>query len=197
MTSYRLADKSLRILEHLARRGSVWPEACGAAIKDLKTHLTRNTSTKIRDSGFDRPEKSTPSLCDNTTSAASPHVIAHTPSQTTMPTPGELAQENNLAVGTVTTHSHYPGAQSAATGRTSRESYNFDNMSVPADTGLNVQTTDNNPNITPLVDLSYNGLTLDQSFQFSSNDSQDPFAGFDIPFWLGQDQYAGMINEWS
>ncbi|OAG11281.1 uncharacterized protein CC84DRAFT_1079410 [Paraphaeosphaeria sporulosa] len=191
----RLADKSLRVLEHLARRGSVWPEACGAAIKDLQTRLTRNTSKRIWESGVIRPESSTPSPYDNATSVASPHVItSHTPTQTTIPTLSEPAQEHIVADATPT---HRPGARVTATGRISRGSYDLDNISVPADTGSYVQTSDNNPNIVPLGDFSQNGLTLDQSFPFSSNDDHDPFAGFDIPFWLGQDQYAGMINEWS
>ncbi|KAL5442322.1 hypothetical protein PMIN05_004080 [Paraphaeosphaeria minitans] len=190
---YRLADKSLRVLEHLARRGSVWPEACGAAIKDLQTQLTRNTSKKIRESGVTKPGGSMPSPCDKTTSAASPHVIAHTPSQTTTPILSEPAQERIFIDATP---AHLPGTRVTATGRMPRESYDLDNMSVPADTGPYVQTRDSNPMV-PLGDFSQNGLTLDQSFQFSSNDNHDPFAGFDIPFWLGQDQYAGMINEWS
>jgi hypothetical protein len=28
-----------------------------------------------------------------------------------------------------------------------------------------------------------------------AGDTVDPYAGFDIPFWLGQDQYWDMINE--
>jgi hypothetical protein len=29
----------------------------------------------------------------------------------------------------------------------------------------------------------------------SAGDTMDPYAGFDIPFWLGQDQYWDIINE--
>ena len=28
-----------------------------------------------------------------------------------------------------------------------------------------------------------------------AGDAMDPYAGFDIPFWLGQDQYWDMVNE--
>jgi hypothetical protein len=188
MSAYRLADKSLKILEHLARRGSVWPEACGAAIKDLRTQLTRNPSNKLRDTGADRPDRSSTSPYDNTTSVASPHVIARTLSQTTIPVLGEPSPERIVGVGTDVRPSNHPDTRIAA---------NLDHMSVLADTGLNVQTSGDNLSIPPLGDMSHNGLALDQSFQFSGNDNQDPFAGFDIPFWLGQDQYAGMINEWS
>ena len=31
------------------------------------------------------------------------------------------------------------------------------------------------------------------AYQF--NDMADPFQGFDIPFWLGQDNYAGWLGE--
>jgi hypothetical protein len=188
MPVYRLADKSLNILEHLARRGSVWPEACGAAIKDLQTQLTCNASNNLRDTGADRPDRSSISPYENTTSAASPHVIARTPSQATMPISGGLAPERIIAVGTNTRPSNPPDARTAT---------NLDHTSVLADTSLNVQTNEDTLSIPPLGDFSHNSLALDQSFQLSSNDNEDPFAGFDIPFWLGQDQYAGMINEWS
>jgi hypothetical protein len=41
-------------------------------------------------------------------------------------------------------------------------------------------------------DQDINGL-----LSFSAESGVDPFAGFDIPFWLGQDEYAGLVNEWS
>ena len=40
-------------------------------------------------------------------------------------------------------------------------------------------------------------LNFASTVPFGGDDGSDPFSGFDIPFWLGQDQYSGMINEWS
>lgn len=40
------------------------------------------------------------------------------------------------------------------------------------------------------------GTTFDQSMAIAGGEGLDPFSGFDIPFWLGQDQYWGMINDW-
>lgn len=191
---YRLADKSLDILEHLARRGSVWPEACGAAIKDLQTQLTRKSSQMIGNGGIPRAERSIPSPYENAADT-SPHVVAHTPTQAPVSTLEEPAQEYGIAH---TIPAHRSGARMATTRPASREPYSFEHASVPVDTGFNVQTNDQNADIPPLGDLSHNDLMLDRSFQLSSyHDDQDHFAGFDIPFWLGQDQYSGMINEWS
>ena len=40
------------------------------------------------------------------------------------------------------------------------------------------------------------GATFDQSMAIAGGEGLDPFSGFDIPFWLGQDQYWGMVNDW-
>lgn len=44
-TALRLADRSNQILQHLARRGTNWPEACSVAVKNLTARL-RETSTR-------------------------------------------------------------------------------------------------------------------------------------------------------
>jgi hypothetical protein len=37
--------------------------------------------------------------------------------------------------------------------------------------------------------------TLDTSAMLPQVDSTDPYIGFDIPFWLGQDQYWDMLHD--
>lgn len=39
LTAYRLVDRALEVLEHLKLRGSVWPNACAIAIRDLRAQL--------------------------------------------------------------------------------------------------------------------------------------------------------------
>ncbi|EUC43243.1 hypothetical protein COCMIDRAFT_38777 [Bipolaris oryzae ATCC 44560] len=40
----RLSEKSLQILEHLSQRGSAWPEASSAAIRDLRARMSYQTT---------------------------------------------------------------------------------------------------------------------------------------------------------
>lgn len=171
----------------------MWPEACGAAIKDLRTQLTRNVNKDPRDAGSNNPEGSTRPQYHHDTSATSPHVIGRTASHTTVPTSADLAQERNVAAGPDATPSTRREALNAGTARTPRESYGFDSTSMLADTSLTIPSDDVVP---PPGGFPHNALAFEEPFQFPSNDNQDLFAGFDIPFWLGQDQYAGMINEW-
>ena len=41
MTFCRLTDQAIEILKHLAARGSIWPSACAAAVRDLSSRLTQ------------------------------------------------------------------------------------------------------------------------------------------------------------
>jgi len=38
---------------------------------------------------------------------------------------------------------------------------------------------------------------INEIMPLTTDVNADPFAGFDIPFWLGQDEYSGMVNEWN
>lgn len=37
--------------------------------------------------------------------------------------------------------------------------------------------------------------TLDPIIPLPQGDGMDPYIGFDIPFWLGQDQYQDMLHD--
>ena len=203
--SCRFSDRSLEILEHLAQRGSVWPEACGAAIRDLQTQMTLRASGELTDACPTRHKESPGrslirgSECAGVPSDTSPHIIARTPSQASIPSRQVLGEK--LAVDTSGDEDRASvenaDSQSAPGRRRSEEPYKpfrAQKGSV-VDSGAQPyppETKDSAPS-----DPSQSSFGPDQLFQFSSNDEQDPFSGFDIPFWLGQDQYSGMVNEWS
>lgn len=44
-------------------------------------------------------------------------------------------------------------------------------------------------------DLFQASETLDPSISLPQGDGMDPYIGFDIPFWLGQDQYQDMLQD--
>lgn len=167
-------------MEHLARRGSVWPEACGAAIRDLQAQLTLNVSGKSTESHAAVREPSSPSPYNMTyphstqmpnathlSSDASPHVVARSLNQVTGHPHGTYRQEGLTACDT--------GDGSVA--------------------NLNVQFNSLNSSAPPVDDSSQVGSG--RGLEAWNGDEQDEFSGFDIPFWLGQDQYSGMVSEWS
>jgi len=41
LTVCRLTDQATEILKHLAARGSIWPSACAAAVRDLSSRLAQ------------------------------------------------------------------------------------------------------------------------------------------------------------
>lgn len=63
--------------------------------------------------------------------------------------------------------------------------------------GGNAPLESANANSGSLLSGGFARSGLDGSIPLPGDDGLDPFAGFDIPFWLGQDQYSGMVNEWS
>lgn len=89
------------------------------------------------------------------------------------------------------------GVQDALDKRRSEEPYGLDRAPNNAAVDSAAQPYPFQIRYPSLNDPSRTSLGPDQLFQFSSNDDHDPFSGFDIPFWLGQDQYSGMVNEWS
>ncbi|CAI6340693.1 unnamed protein product [Periconia digitata] len=185
----RLADKSLKVFEHLARRGSVWPDACGAAIRDLQSQLTRTKNNTANDADLNKNTPSTPSPHDRANSIPWPHVVGRTMSHTVVPTP--LAQEHNVLIGTDVADSVRTDTRSAGPEPESMNLFNPENTSMPVNTSF---INPLNDDVLPLGHFSHNELTFQQSF--SNNDDQTFFDGFDIPFWLGQEQYSGMMNEW-
>lgn len=193
--AYRLTDKSLKVLEHLARRGSVWPEACGAAINDLRTQLTRDDTDKSGEIPVNRSNGSTPSAHDHATPTPSPYVNARTMNQTGIPILADLGRAR-VRNCTDTDQTARPDTRPVTQERTPRETRDLDDTSLLTTRNFEGQSSDNHPSIPPPGDYLYNGQIFDQPFHFSNDGSEDPFAGFDIPFWLGQDQYSGMINEW-
>ena len=209
----RLAERSLDIFENLSRRGSVWPEACAAAIRDLRSQLMRKGNIGATDVGTKTVDKSKDSLRSQThlrassdrnvpygRSATSPHVISHPSEQ---PTPClDLAgmRDPSTTSNMDLTSSNQANVQfpwSAGLEHFPQQPENLDGSLGGPD--LSDPSQSNNPNRSAihLQDFAQNGIGIDRHIPLPNDDGLDPFAGFDIPFWLGQDQYSGMVNEWS
>ncbi|KAG9187412.1 hypothetical protein G6011_05283 [Alternaria panax] len=165
----RFADKSLDILQHLAQRGSAWPEASSAAIRDLRTRMlyTPNqvlVSHKIDVSGdFPIAEQGKSSL----------HSDLHEPISTA--SNDVLDRDGNqMANGMASHHGQWYNSHSAALDLTATSNPTMGTTGL----GENDSYWD--------VFLGAEGADA-SSLEYSSG--LDPFSGFDIPFWFDQDQH--------
>ncbi|KAF2004059.1 hypothetical protein P154DRAFT_459757 [Amniculicola lignicola CBS 123094] len=215
-TASRLSDRSLEILKHLSDRGSVWPEACAAAIRDLKIHL------------LPKPTSPSTDIAAHLTTPGSQH--SHRPSMsrqqpTQLPSiPFESSSSHipdGLANGTIAPESSSATQYAGQTYGPHTSALTLNRTMGSRNTGL---TGHSQPDRAPVSQSDnqsgYAGHNTtnehpDQSFEnFDWNlhlpapaglsedlplpgDGADLFSGFDIPFWIGQDQYSDMVNDWS
>ena len=204
----RFADRSLGVLEHLARRGSVWPEACGAAIRDLQAQLTLSVSEKPTASHAAVRELTSPSPYNMTyphstqmpnathvPSDASPHVVARSWNQTTGHPHGEYRQEDLTACNSGDASVARTDTLTADCMASSVGSRSIDQVTGGEKADLNMQFNSLNSSVPPVDDSCQ--VNSGRGLEALNDDEQDDFSGFDIPFWLGQDQYSGMVSEWS
>jgi hypothetical protein len=65
------------------------------------------------------------------------------------------------------------------------------------DPGVGLDSSWTNSGLPQPIDFGQSNQDIDQLLSLPADGGVDPFASFDIPFWLGQDEYAGLVNEWS
>jgi hypothetical protein len=198
----RLADKALDILQHLSRRGSVWPDASAAAVRDLRARIThRQSKAATIPRSLQSPNNI--GVGDNCPPETDASEALNVGNSTDPAHPANSSREHPTSSTGVTFEQAAPGPQPASLSinpPSARESDGPENQmytnasAVPVNNppndfaGFNLGTTEWNT----FMQASENdglGPTL------SAGDTMDPYAGFDIPFWLGQDQYWDIINE--
>lgn len=197
----RLAEQSMDVLKYLALRGSAWPNACAAAISDLRKHLhkphekrrsgpaaayqseTRATASQPPEQdGQDRDIRHRHDMAGIRVSEAPGHA----------PTPSLSSAEQ-----------HYQGsAHTMGPALNNPDTFNapYAPMQVPYTplTSTHVMTHyDGYDNGIPISDTSVDGLyygdvaTNDTLFDINN---MELFEGFDIPFWLDDDQYSSFLG---
>lgn len=60
-----------------------------------------------------------------------------------------------------------------------------------------LRTSEATSGFPPWEDYTQGNIGFGGILPLPEADGLDPFSGFDIPFLLGQDQYSGMVNEWT
>ncbi|CAO2655831.1 Nn.00g046340.m01.CDS01 [Neocucurbitaria sp. VM-36] len=174
-TVMRLADRSLEILQHLSRRGSAWPEASAAAIRDLRARMIN------RDAAAQTQHQSgiNPTFTDGDDLPLSHDFPKPSPHNASFPIEAPIARP---VTGRIEEN------MSPIIGPTSAPGFDltFDNR---AQNDLH-----RDPILFDLGDYDWN-KAMDASASVGQNNidnSIDPFSGFDIPFWFEQGQHWDM-----
>lgn len=166
-SSNRLVEKSIEVLNHLSTRGTLWPDACAAAIRELSAKLETTSSTDLRKAmnmhmQFDTHQTSNGNIVVGTHNDAA----------------GQLSQTHN------TTRHDTAGQSSNGQPLPSRGmTESTCTEPVPIAATPSISGFEHDPSLlVPWPIDSANDVTL--------------FDGFDIPFHLGDDQYGGVLNGW-
>jgi hypothetical protein len=196
------------VLHHLARRGSVWPEASATAVRELRDRITQRSSR---------------ALSTNQASVSTEETDAQT------------SRVRNVDMSTQPTYTSSNGLEPRLNGHSSNTSYTTSSTGLPQEaiasndtqTAAIAPTASSNANYqaegalhsgnaqqldaplnsnnthAPVFDFGTSewsdflqaNHSLAPNTQLPPLDTIDPYIGFDIPFWLGQDQYFDMLHD--
>ena len=199
----RLADKALDVLHHLACRGSVWPEASATAVRELRDRITQRSSRTLSTNQASASKEGS----NAQTSRVRNVEVSTQPTYTSSNGLERRQKQHNSNTSYAISSAGLPQEviapdntqiASVAPSASPNANYQVEGATQPLETPLN----SNNLNA-PIFDFGTSEwsdfLQANQSLapnaQLSPLDSIDPYIGFDIPFWLGQDQYFDMLHD--
>lgn len=209
LTVYRLADQSVDVLKHITLRGGVWPNACAASIRDLSRHLNKPSKKLARSPESDAARNQHPSAR-----------FGNGQNQSSEPIDGLSTLAGAAEVhGNYDAHSNprvVMYAQQAYNTNPQNDGNNTAYMPTP-NSGFAAQAPDESfgtgypPTTTPTTQPGGHGYNPDfPSAPFFGQGSQpaapwpsdslfdlnnvELFAGFDIPFWLDDEQYVPFLD---
>jgi hypothetical protein len=212
LTTYRLVDRALEILEHLALRGSVWPSACAIAIRDLRARLVGNkihTKQAHSDSSnkFGKDQSGNISSGPTTHRPDSDNDFYDAPNSSTRWRESQTSRPRRP-------HSHsdhrmLPPWQDSGSSRDISSVQEDSNVSFPNDVSSGNFSSVPRPPGSPqnrvfselmpsFRDAEGNGYVyrmgaeLGLDLQMPNQDNAELFYGLDTPFWLNDDQWRGM-----
>lgn len=184
----RLAEQSIVVLQHLAGRGSAWPEASAAAIRDLRSRMMRRPidNSKIAQSVKANNVAQRPRRLSPDSISAAPHHTA------------PIAGAPVIALGD-------PRYGLAGISQP-EQGYPFGAFRTAEDMQLHSSSLDDwrqqdDPYMYVSDNASFSSF-LDSHLESQGDntgylDVLDPFSGFDIPFWFEQDQHWDVFQDYN
>lgn len=175
-TSLRLSDRSHHVLEHLSRRGSVWPDASSAAIRNLLLRLTtRPTGSRNGE------ESNTDSFDDGTIQVPEDGDASIFPDDARPPhnaIPESAPIQNATRIGSAFDSGSVqpPVNSNGGSGRLDFNTSIFDSQNVDWN------------------DFANSSISIDPNMMLGDHNNLDPFSRFDIPFWLEQPENLGFLE---
>ncbi|KAL5348047.1 hypothetical protein ACLOAV_006527 [Pseudogymnoascus australis] len=206
----RLVDRALEVLEHLTLRGSIWPNACAIAIRDLRARLidksihskqahSNSNNTFRKDRGGIIPSGSIPHRSDTDNSfydVSNSSTIWHKPHTSRSRRP--YSHGNHCVTGQGTESSRDISSIQEHSGPSfsnDMSSANFTSVPQPPSSPQNRVFSELMPSFRDAEGNGYvyrMGGELGLDLQMPNQDSAELFYGLDTPFWLNDDQWKGM-----
>ena len=190
--SLRAIERAKTILQALARRGSVWPSACAVAIENLqKTLQTRSTASEalMKSLGISIPSST---VTDSDTGAGRSRAPM---SMNGLGQSSESTQD--VSATTPRSQSTVTNQRAGHIQQTSNGGQTLDPEGTPRPQMFGT-ATQNMPTQLPTSDPPLQGWSdtgiLPKDIPPYSFDFNDPLQGFDIPFWVGQDNYVSWTE---
>ncbi|KFY82162.1 hypothetical protein V500_10769 [Pseudogymnoascus sp. VKM F-4518 (FW-2643)] len=208
----RLVDRALEVLEHLTLRGSVWPNACAIAIRDLRAQLIdkrihskqahSNSSNMSRnDQSGNIPSGSIPRRSDSDNDfygASNNSTRWHDPHTSRAGRPYSHGNHRMLPPGQDTGSSRDISSIQEDPGQSfsnDMSSANFSGVPQPPASPQNRVFSELIPSFRDAEGNGYvyrMGAELGLDLQMPNQDSAELFYGLDTPFWLNDDQWRGL-----
>lgn len=203
-------DRALEVLEHLTLRGSIWPNACAIAIRDLRARLINkrihskqahsNSSNTFRnDRGEIIPSRSIPHHSNtdhNSYDVSNSSTRWHEPCTSRSRRP--YSHGNHSVTGQGTESSRDISSIQEHSGplfSNDMSSANFSNVPQPPSSPQNRVFSELMPSFRDAEGNGYvyrMGGELGLDLQMPNQDSAELFYGLDTPFWLNYDQWKEM-----
>jgi hypothetical protein len=174
----------MEVLQHLAQRGSAWPEASATAIRDLRSRMMRRLTVTSRNEQSDttgdnarQSQQKLPNLVPGALDSViyAPEALHATFDNSDYGLLG-IGQDGRSYLDTMTRSNEDTQPQTWTANESRQQDIAYNNVASPS-------------SFLP-------GHLVDPGNDPGYLDILDPFSGFDIPFWFEQDQHWDLFQNY-
>jgi hypothetical protein len=208
----RLADQSVDVLKHITLRGGVWPNACAASIRDLSRHLNKPSKRLNKSPEADTARLQLPSARFGNTGhnhsaepidglstlagAAEVHATFDSQNHPRASAYTQAQTYNTQPPGDANAPSYMPTPNSAFAAQAPDEAFSTGVGSSFPPTATQPSHGGYNPEFpsAPFFGQGAQPAAPWPSDSLFDLNNVELFAGFDIPFWLDDEQYVPFLD---